>query len=62
MKHTKSSKSEKQYVRGIVHNLSLQRWTDQEIVDYLHDEKNIDIARTTLNTIKNHVVYQLHYL
>jgi len=58
MKHKKSSKSEKQYVRGIVHNLSLQRLTDQEIVDYLHDEKKIDIARTTVNGIKNQVEKQ----
>jgi len=49
------SKSEKEYVRGIVHNLSLSRWTDQEIVDYLHSEKKIDIARTTVNTIKNQI-------
>lgn len=51
--HKKLSKSEKQYIRGMVHNLSLQRMTDQEIVDYLHNEKKIDIARTTVNTIKN---------
>ena len=54
-KHIKLSKSEKEYVRGIVHNLSLSRWTDQEIVDYLHSEKKIDIARTTVNTIKNQI-------
>jgi hypothetical protein len=58
MKHKKSSKSEKQYIRGIVHNLSLQRLTDQEIVDYLHDEKKFDIARTTVNGIKNQVEKQ----
>jgi hypothetical protein len=55
MEHRKSSKPEKQYVRGIVHNLSLQRLTDQKIVDYLHDEKNIDMARTTVNGIKNQI-------
>ena len=58
MKHKKSSKSEKQYLRGIVHNLSLQRLTDQEIVDYLHNEKKIDIARTTVCGIKNQVEKQ----
>src|SRR6476646_2304407 len=42
----------------MVHNLSLQRMTDQEITDYLHGEKNIDIARTTVNTIKNQIERQ----
>lgn len=27
--------------------------SDQEIVNYLHDEKNIDIARSTVNAIRN---------
>ena len=53
MEHKKSSRAEKQYVRGIIHNLSLQRWTDQEIADYLLNEKKIEIARTTVNGIKN---------
>lgn len=57
-KHEKVAKSEKQYVRGIVHNLSLSRWTDQEIVDYLRDEKKINIARSTVNSIKNQVEKQ----
>lgn len=55
IEHKKPSKSEKQYVRGIIHNLSLSRWTDQEIVDYLHDEKKIEIARSTVNGIKNQI-------
>lgn len=55
IKHKKSSKSEKVYVRGLIHNLSLQRWTDQEIVDFLHNEKKIDIARTTVNGIRNRI-------
>ena len=54
-KHKKLSKIEKPYLSGIVHNLSLQRMTDQEIVDYLHSEKKIDIARSTVNTIKNQI-------
>jgi DNA-directed RNA polymerase specialized sigma54-like protein len=52
-KHEKVAKSQKPYTRGLIHNLSLQKWTDQEIVDYFKDEKNIDIARSTVNTIKN---------
>ena len=58
MEHKKQSKSEKQYVRGIVHNLSLQRLTDQEIVEYLRDEKKIEIARSTVNGIKNQIEKQ----
>ena len=48
----KVPKSQKQYVRGIIHNLSLQRWTSQEIADFLH-EKNIMIARRTVSQIRN---------
>jgi c-di-AMP phosphodiesterase-like protein len=58
MKHKKVAKSEKEYVRGIIHNYSLQRWTDQEIADYLHDEKKIEIARSTVSKIKNQVEKQ----
>lgn len=54
----KVAKSDKQYVRGIVHNLSLSRWTDQQIVDYLRDEKEIEIARSTVNSIKNQIEKQ----
>ncbi len=39
MKHRNSTNSQKQYLRCIIHNLSLQRLTDQEIVDYLNNEK-----------------------
>lgn len=56
--HKIQSKSEKQYLRGIIHNLSLQRWTDQEIVDYLNFEKGVNIARSTVNAIKNQVEKQ----
>lgn len=34
----------------------MQRWTDQDIVNYLQDEKKIKIARSTVTTIKNQVV------
>ena len=57
-KQKKSTISEKQYVRGIVHNLSLQRWTDQEIVNYLNEEKKIDIARSTITGIRNQIEKQ----
>jgi hypothetical protein len=50
------TKAEKQYIKSIVHNYSLQRWTDQDIVNYLQNEKKIKIARSTVTTIKNQVV------
>ena len=55
MERRKVAKSEKQYLRGIIHNLSLQKWTDQDIVDYLRDEKSIDIGRSTVTKIKNQI-------
>jgi hypothetical protein len=55
MERRKVAKSEKQYLRGMIHNLSLQKWTDQDIVDYLRDEKNIDIGRSTVTKIKNQI-------
>src|SRR6185312_16204305 len=57
MEHKKQSKSEKQYLRGVIHNQSLQRWTDQKITDYLH-EKGTNITRTTVNSIKNQIEKQ----
>jgi hypothetical protein len=55
MERRKVAKLEKQYLRGIIHNLSLQKWTDQDIVDYLRDEKSIDIGRSTVTKIKNQI-------
>ena len=42
------TKSERECIKGIIHNLSFQRLTDQEIVQWLHDEKQIDIDRSTV--------------
>ena len=42
-------------MRGIVNSLSLQRLTDQEITDYLQNEKNMNISRTRVNAIKNEI-------
>jgi len=58
MEHRKSTKSEKEYVKAIIQSLSLQRLTDQEIVDYLHNEKQIDIARSTVTYIRNKIEKQ----
>jgi hypothetical protein len=54
-KRASFTKPEREYVRGIVHNLSLQRLTDQEIVQWLHDEKQIDLDRSTVSKMRNHV-------
>ena len=54
MSHNKSSKEQKQYVRAIIQNLSLQRFSDTEMVDYLCD-KGIVLARTTVNGIKKQI-------
>ena len=55
MEHHKWTKAERQYIKGIVDNYSLQRQTDQDIVDYLREEKKIKIARSTVTKIKNQV-------
>jgi hypothetical protein len=49
------TKAERQYMKGIVHNYSLQNWTDQNIVDYLRQEKKIEIGRSTVTKIKNQI-------
>lgn len=52
------TKSEREYVKGIVHNLSFQRLTDQEIVQWLHDEKKINVDRSTISKIRHKVEQQ----
>jgi hypothetical protein len=49
------TKSEKEYVSAVIQNLSLQRMTDQEIVDYLLNEKQIKIGRSTATITRNRV-------
>jgi hypothetical protein len=46
------TKSEREYVKTIIHSLSLQRLTDYEIVEYLH---KIKIARPTVTAIRNNL-------
>jgi hypothetical protein len=48
IKHNKRTKAEQEYVDAIIQNLSLKRLTDQEIVEYLQNEKQIEIARSTV--------------
>ena len=52
----KFTKAERQYIKGIVHNYSLQRWSDRDIVDYLHNEKKIDLTKSMISKIRNQVV------
>src|SRR6476619_6012718 len=49
---TKVPKLEKQYVRGIIHNLSLQHWSDYQIMDFLNNEKQIMISRSRVTQIR----------
>jgi hypothetical protein len=46
------TKAEREYVKGIVRNLSLQRYTDREIAQWLYDEKQIPIDRSTISKIR----------
>jgi hypothetical protein len=48
----------KEYVKAIVHQLSLQRLSDTEISEYLAKEKGIVIARSRVNQIKNGIERQ----
>ncbi len=57
-KRDRSTNAQKEFVKGIVHNLSLERLTDQEISDYLHNEKKIEIARSTITGIRNQIEKQ----
>ena len=52
--HTKLTKSDKEYVKGLIHNLALQRLTNQEITEHLQS-KGLDIARSTVCTIRNKI-------
>jgi hypothetical protein len=52
---SKFTKPEREYVKGIVQNLSFQRFTDSEIVQWLHEEKKIDLDRSTVTRIRNHL-------
>ena len=58
MERSKRTKSEQEYVRAIVQGLSLQRLTDKEIVDYLYNEKQIPIGRSTVTCIRNNIEKQ----
>jgi hypothetical protein len=54
-KRVSFTKSEREYVKAIVYNLSFQRLTDQEIVQWFHDEKQIDLNRSTISKMRKQV-------
>jgi hypothetical protein len=58
MKRHSFTKAEREYVKGLVHNLSFQRWTVAEIVQWLDDEKQINLDRCTVSKIRNRVEQQ----
>jgi len=47
------TKAEREYVKGIVHNLSFKRLSYREIVDWLKQEKQIDLDRSTVAKLSN---------
>lgn len=53
MERHKYTKSEKEYIKALIQNLSLKRLTDQEIVDYLRSEKQIEIGRSIVIRTRN---------
>ncbi len=58
MERSKRTKAEQEYVKTMIQSLSLRRLTDQEIVDYLHNEKQIQIGRSTVTIIRNNLEKQ----
>ena len=52
IKQRKVTREQRQYIRGIIQNLALQRWQDQEIADYLNKEKGITLSRSAVTRIR----------
>jgi hypothetical protein len=52
MERKKLSKSEKEYLKGIIGTLALEKLNDREIQVYLKEDKGIDIERITVNKIR----------
>jgi len=57
-KRHKCTNSEREYVRGIVHSLSFQRWIDRDIARFLNEEKKIEISRSTVSRLRKQVEEQ----
>jgi hypothetical protein len=52
MERKKFSKSEKEYLKGVIGKLAIEKLNDREIQQWLYNEKQIDIDRTTVNKIR----------
>ena len=52
MERKKFSKSEKEYLKGVIGKLAIEKLNDREIQQWLYEEKQIDIDRTTVNKIR----------
>ncbi|MGI9012269.1 MAG: hypothetical protein ACR2F1_13935 [Nitrososphaeraceae archaeon] len=51
----KFTKAESNFLQGIVHGLTLDRFSDSEIVQYLKDHHNISIERSTVHKIRKRI-------
>jgi len=52
MERKKLSKSEKEYLKGIIGTLALEKLNDREIQEFLEKDKGIKIERITVNKIR----------
>ena len=50
----KFTKTEKQYLRGIIHTLALEKYNNKQIQEFLH-EKGIEIDNSTISRIRNNI-------
>jgi hypothetical protein len=51
----KFTKAKSNFLQGIVHGLTLDRFSDSEIVQYLKDQHNIQIERSTVYKIRKRI-------
>jgi len=51
----KFTKAESKFLQGIVHGLTLDRFSDSEIVEYLKDQHNISIEKSTISKIRKRI-------
>ncbi len=58
MRKKKVTQEQRQYIRGVIHNLALQRWQDKEIAEFLNNEKGIKLTRSSVTYIRNRMERQ----
>ena len=58
MTKKKVTQEQRQYIRGVIHNLALQRWQDKEIAEFLNNEKGIKLTRSSVTYIRNRMERQ----